>query len=96
MLLLITYDVNTQTKAGRNRLKKVANICTKYGQRVQKSVFECNVDWQQSILLKDTLKHAIDLSTDSIRCYNLGNNYHTKVDQIGKQTSYDAEGVLMV
>lgn len=96
MLLLVTYDVDTVSKAGKVRLKKVANVCTKYGQRVQQSVFECNVDWQQHILLKEELKNIIDMELDSVRLYNLGNNYHTKVEQIGKQTSYDAEGILMV
>ena len=83
MLVLITYDVNTETAAGRKRLRKVAKQCENYGRRVQNSVFECIVDQAQSVMLKATLADIIDEEVDSLRFYYLGNKYETKVDQIG-------------
>ncbi|MCQ4772605.1 CRISPR-associated endonuclease Cas2 [Lacrimispora saccharolytica] len=83
MLVLITYDVNTETAAGRKRLRKVAKQCENYGRRVQNSVFECIVDQAQSVMLKATLADIIDEEVDSLRFYYLGNKYETKVDHIG-------------
>lgn len=83
MLVLITYDVNTETAAGRKRLRKVAKQCENYGRRVQNSVFECIVDQAQSVMLKATLADTIDEKVDSLRFYYLGNKYETKVDHIG-------------
>ena len=96
MLVLITYDVSTQDGAGKKRLRKVAKECVNYGQRVQKSVFECILDASQALLLKDKLLSIIDETQDSLRFYNLGNNYETKVEHYGAKESYKAEGVLMV
>ena len=96
MLVLITYDVSTQDGAGKKRLRKVAKECVNYGQRVQNSVFECILDASQALLLKDKLLSIIDETQDSLRFYNLGNNYETKVDHYGAKESYKAEGVLMV
>lgn len=96
MLVLITYDVSTQDKAGKTRLRKVAKECANYGQRVQNSVFECIVDSSQMLLLKDKLLSLIDERQDSVRFYYLGNNYQTKVEHFGAKESYEAEGVLMV
>lgn len=96
MLVLITYDVSTQDKAGKTRLRKVAKECVNYGQRVQNSVFECILDSSQSLLLKDKLLSLIDEEQDSLRFYYLGNNYKTKVEHFGTKKSYEAEGVLMV
>ena len=96
MLVLITYDVNTETAASKNRLRKVAKQCMNYGQRVQNSVFECILDASQALLLKDKLLSIIDETQDSLRFYNLGNNYETKVEHYGAKESYKAEGVLMV
>ena len=96
MLVLITYDVSTQDKAGKTRLRKVAKECVNYGQRVQNSVFECIVDSSQMLLLKDKLLSLIDEKQDSLRFYYLGNNYQTKVEHFGDKESYEAEGVLMV
>lgn len=96
MLVLITYDVLTQDKAGKTRLRKVAKECVNYGQRVQNSVFECILDSSQSLLLKDKLLSLIDEEQDSLRFYYLGNNYKTKVEHFGTKKSYEAEGVLMV
>ena len=96
MLVLITYDVSTQDKAGKTRLRKVAKECVNYGQRVQNSVFECIVDSSQMLLLKDKLLSLIDEKQDSLRFYYLGNNYQIKVEHFGAKESYEAEGVLMV
>ncbi|WP_419022644.1 CRISPR-associated endonuclease Cas2 [Emergencia sp.] len=96
MLVLITYDVSTQDGAGKKRLRKVAKECVNYGQRVQNSVFECILDASQALLLKDKLLSIIDESQDSLRFYNLGNNYETKVEHYGAKESYKAEGILMV
>ena len=96
MLLLITYDVNTMDAAGRKRLRKVAKICVNYGQRVQNSVFECNVNAGQAKLLKEKLVAEIDEALDSLRFYELGNQYQSKIEHVGQKEGYDAEGLLMV
>lgn len=83
MLLLITYDVNTQNSEGRKRLRKVAKQCVNYGVRVQNSVFECIVDAAQCRELKHKLSLEIDAEKDSLRFYYLGDNYKTKVEHIG-------------
>lgn len=96
MLMLVTYDVNTQDAAGRTRLRKVAKTCVNYGQRVQNSVFECNVDAAQARSLKNKLEKLIDKGKDSLRFYEIGNNYHNKIEHIGAKEGYDAEGILMI
>lgn len=96
MLVLITYDVCTQNAAGKTRLRKVAKECVNYGQRVQNSVFECVLDASQLLLLKDRLLSLINEKEDSLRFYNLGNNYHTRIEHFGSKVSYDAEGTLMI
>ena len=68
MLVLITYDVNTETAAGRTRLRKVAKQCMNYGRRVQNSVFECIVDNAQCVMLRSLLTDIIDVNVDSLRC----------------------------
>ena len=72
MLILITYDVNTETAAGRTRLRKVAKQCINYGQRVQNSVFECQMDAAKYRQVKAILEDLIDKEKDSLRFYNLG------------------------
>ena len=79
MLLLITYDVNTETSAGKSRLRKVAKQCINYGIRVQNSVFECVVDATQAHELKFKLKELIDTEKDSLRFYNLGDKYTNRI-----------------
>lgn len=96
MLVLITYDVNTETAAGRARLRKVAKQCVNYGRRVQNSVFECIVDNAQCIMLKSLLTDIIDVNVDSIRFYYLGNKYETKVEQIGVDKGIAADDVLIM
>ena len=83
MLVLITYDVNTQTAAGRKRLRKVAKECTNYGQRVQNSVFECQMDATKCRQVKNILENIIDKDVDSLRFYYLGEKYKNKVEHIG-------------
>ena len=95
MLLLITYDVNTTTAAGRKRLRNVAKCCIAHGQRVQNSVFECQVDEAQSVLLKGELKELIDEKSDSIRFYNLRNNYQKKILHIGSKKGYDPNDTMI-
>ena len=89
MLVLITYDVNTETEAGRKRLRKVAKQCVNYGQRVQNSVFECQVDAVKYREIQAILEALIDKETDSLRFYNLGEKYNTKVEHIGVNPGYD-------
>ena len=97
MLVLITYDVNTETPTGRKRLRKVAKECVNYGQRVQKSVFECQLDAAQFRMLKGRLEELIDQNEDSVRYYNLGNNYASKIMTSGVNQSYQADtGYLSV
>ena len=96
LLILITYDVNTETAAGRKRLRKIAKECVNYGQRVQYSVFECNLDAAQYKRLQHALSEIIDSEKDSLRFYNLGNNYSTKVVHMGIKASYEPEGILIV
>ena len=89
MLILITYDVNTETSAGRSRLRKVAKQCVNYGQRVQNSVFECQVDAVKYREIKAALEKIVDKDTDSLRFYNLGDKYKNKVEHIGTKPSFD-------
>ena len=96
MLVLITYDVNTQTASGRKRLRKVARECVNYGQRVQNSVFECVMDSAKCRQVKDILEKIIDKEKDSIRFYYLGDNYKNKVEHIGAKESYDVEAPLIL
>lgn len=96
MLVLITYDVNTEDAAGRRRLRRVARQCVNYGQRVQNSVFECILDAAQYRQVQAKLIQIADLERDSLRFYMLGNNYKSKVEHFGIKPSYEAEGVLMV
>ena len=96
MLVLITYDVNTETTAGRKRLRKVAKQCENFGQRVQNSVFECILDAAQCREVQNKLESIIDKNMDSLRFYYLGNNYKSKVEHIGAKPSFDVEGTLIV
>ncbi len=95
MMVLVTYDVNTQTKAGRKRLRRVAKVCKDYGQRVQNSVFECLVDPAQWAKLRFKLIDESDDEVDSLRFYFLGKNWKPRVEHIGAKPSYDPEGPLI-
>ena len=96
MLVLITYDVNTQTSAGRKRLRQVAKQCINYGQRVQNSVFECHMDAALCRAVQQKLISLIDPETDSLRFYYLGNKYKTKVESIGVERGKAVDDVLIL
>ena len=96
MLVLITYDVNTETGAGQKRLRKVAKICERYGQRVQNSVFECVIDAAQYVQVKHELSEIIDLELDSLRFYRLGNNYDNKVEHVGRKPGIMQDEILIL
>nr|WP_275984122.1 CRISPR-associated endonuclease Cas2 [Paenibacillus hamazuiensis] len=95
-MVLVTYDVSTVSSAGQKRLRQVSKICLSYGQRVQNSVFECVVDATQYAILKLKLLDIIDQDQDSLRFYQLGNNYKNKVEHIGVKQSFDLEGPLIL
>ena len=96
MLLLIIYDVSTANSEGRRRLSKVAKICCNHGQRVQNSCFECDLAPDQLVTVRARLLEVIDKSQDSLRIYNLGNNYNTRIEHYGIKESYDPEGELIL
>ena len=96
MLVLITYDVNTADAGGKRRLRNVAKKCVARGQRVQNSVFECLLDEAQYRQLKAELTQLIDVETDSLRFYELGNRYQSKVEHVGAKRGYSPEEVLMI
>ncbi len=93
-MVLITYDIDTTDATGRKRLRRIAKICVNYGQRVQASVFECDVDAATLVTLKATLFEVMNKEKDSIRIYHLGNSWHGKVEHYGAKPSYDPEGFL--
>lgn len=96
MRILVTYDVDTVSPAGAKRLRQVAKICKNYGQRVQNSVFECDVTEAQFVVLKDLLRETIDIELDSIRMYRLGENAKLHTIMMGKETSYEVNDVLLI
>lgn len=96
LLVLITYDVSTKTSEGVKRLSKVAKVCTNYGQRVQNSVFECLVDRTQFVMLKKQISDIIDEDTDSVRYYDLGDNYNRRVEHVGAKKTVDMSDVLLI
>lgn len=96
MMVIISYDVNTQDKEGKTRLRKVAKECQKHGQRVQNSVFEADLDYSAFMKLKDKLVNLIDKNIDSLRFYYLGNKWKTRVEHIGAKETYDPEGVIII
>lgn len=95
MLMLITYDVGTTTPAGRRRLRRVARACLDYGQRVQNSVFECEVDPAQWVTLRARLISEILPEQDSLRFYRLGAEGRRRVEHIGAKPAVDLEGPLL-
>ncbi len=96
MMVLVAYDVNTETTAGRRRLRHVARICQNFGQRVQNSVFECLVDPAQWADLRAKLTAEANPDTDSLRFYFLGKNWQRRVEHVGAKPSYDPEGPLIL
>jgi CRISPR-associated protein Cas2 len=95
MLMLVTYDVNTQDGAGRRRLRRVANACQDLGQRVQNSVFECEVDPAQWAVLRARLLGEIDPSKDSLRFYRLGADGKRRVEHVGAKSVTNLDGPLL-
>lgn len=96
MMVLVTYDVNTETSAGRIRLRHVAKTCVDYGQRVQNSVFECSVDPGQFVSLKAKLESIIDLETDSLRFYLLGKYWTRRVETLGRDDTYNPDEDMLL
>ncbi len=96
MLVLVAYDVNTETAAGRRRLRHIAKLCENKGQRVQNSVFECLVDPAQWVEFKSKLVAVANLEADSLRFYYLGKNWQRRVEHVGAKPSYDPEGTLII
>ena len=95
MLMLITYDVSTESDGGKRRLRRVARACRDLGQRVQYSVFECEVDPAQWAKLKARLLKEIDPTKDSLRFYHLGANWKPRVEHIGAKPALDLDGPLV-
>lgn len=95
-MVLITYDVNTENANGKRRLRKVAKQCVNYGQRVQKSVFECVMDAAKCRQVKAILEDIIDKDCDSLRFYYLGDNYQKRVEHIGAKPNFNIEAPLIM
>jgi CRISPR-associated protein Cas2 len=96
MLVIVCYDVNTETRAGRRRLRRVAKVCEGTGQRVQKSVFECKVDLMQMEEMERRLLAEIDLEQDCLRLYRLPETRACEVREHGKFKAADFDGPLVV
>ena len=96
MLVLITYDVNTEDSSGRKRLRQIARQCVNYGQRVQNSVFECLLDPSQCRSLQARLCKIMDMEKDSLRFYYLGDRYEKKIEHFGSKPSYSPEETLIL
>lgn len=94
--MLVTYDVATQDAAGRRRLRKIARLCQSYGQRVQYSVFECQVDPARWALLRAGLIDEMDATQDSLRFYRMGSNWRPRIEHVGVKESYDPDGPLVM
>lgn len=95
MMVLITYDVATESDGGKRRLRRVARACRDFGQRVQYSVFECDVDPAQWVKLRNRLIKEIDAKTDSLRFYQLGANWKARVEHLGAKPALDLDGPLV-
>ena len=96
LLVLITYDVNTEDAAGRRRLRQIAKQCVNYGQRVQCSVFECLLDTAQCRVLQAKLCSIMDPQKDSLRFYYIGNRYENKIEHFGAKTTYMPEEPMII
>lgn len=96
MLVLISYDVATSDPSGPRRLRRVAKACLDYGQRVQYSVFECNVDPAQWAMLRQRLIDEYNPEQDSLRFYFLGSNWRRRIEHLGAKKTADLEGPLIV
>ena len=96
MLVIVCYDVNTETRAGRRRLRRVARVCEGIGQRVQKSVFECRIDLAGMEELERALLAEIDPTQDNLRLYRLPDTRGCEVREHGRFRAVDFEQPLVV
>lgn len=96
MLIIVTYDVSTETSAGRRRLRRVAKACERYGQRVQKSVFECRLDAMKYDSLERELLNEIDRTQDNLRFYQISEPVALRVKEYGRFRATDFDGPLVV
>ena len=96
MYLLVAYDVSTTSSEGRRRLRRVARTCEDYGQRVQKSVFECSLDERQLVVLRSRLLDEIDLEEDNLRMYRFPGAFAESIEQYGRDPRIDFDGPLIV
>lgn len=96
MMTLVSYDVCTTDPKGKSRLRKIAKHCQNYGQRVQNSVFEIDVDYGTFLKVKHKLLELMDEEKDSLRIYYLGNNWERRIEHIGAKETYNPEGVLII
>lgn len=94
-MVVVSYDVSTVDTAGERRLRHVAKVCRNFGQRVQYSIFEIEVDPAQWALLKKNLTDLIDPASDSLRFYHLGNNWRRRVEHVGAKPAIDLNGPLV-
>lgn len=96
MFILITYDVDTTDKGGQKRLRQVAKACLDHGQRVQNSVFECELTDVQLSLLKERIRIVIDRDKDNVRIYHLNRNENRRVEILGVETGYKVDGTIII
>ena len=96
MMVLVAYDVSTESPGGKSRLRRVAKQCTNYGQRVQNSLFECLLEPAQFTMLRGKLEKIINPEVDSLRYYFLGANWERRVEHVGAKPTYNPEGILIV
>lgn len=96
MLVVVAYDVSTESDAGRKRLRRVARVCEDRGQRVQNSVFECLVDAAQWVSLRAELIAEISPAEDSLRFYFLGDRWKGRIEHVGARQAYDPQGPLIL
>lgn len=96
MLVLITYDVNTEDAAGRKRLRRISKECVNFGQRVQNSVYECMLDAAQCRALQAKLCAIMDEKKDSLRFYYLGNKYENKIEHFGSKQTYLPDDPMII
>ena len=96
MYILVTYDVDTTDKSGQRRLRRVAKACLDYGQRVQNSVFECELTEVQFCILKERINEIIDHSLDSVRFYHLNRSENRRVEVMGVETAFDVNDAIII
>ena len=96
MLVVIAYDVSTESAAGRRRLRRVARVCSSYGQRAQKSVFECNLGPKELVAMRGRLLEEIDQRADSLRLYFINEAETGKIEHYGQSRMWDFDGPFVV